>query len=53
MPFKDRDVLWFSDLAFAMGDLQKIPKLILYKSDKVDKINKKIHDQQLVNIVVA
>jgi len=47
------DVLWFSGSASAVGDLRKIPGLVSFDNDQVEKINEKIHDRRLVQAVVA
>jgi uncharacterized protein with PhoU and TrkA domain len=52
-PLMEGDVLWFAGSASSLGDLRKIPGLISYESEEVDKINEKIHDRRLVEAVVA
>mmetsp|Transcript_18082 Transcript_18082/g.51383 ORF Transcript_18082/g.51383 Transcript_18082/m.51383 type:complete len:1343 (+) Transcript_18082:187-4215(+) len=52
-PLQVGDVLWFSGSASAVGDLRKIPGLMSYESDEVEKINEKVHDRRLVEAVVA
>ena len=47
------DVLWFAGSASSVGDLRKIPGLISYESEEVEKINEKVHDRRLVEAVVA
>ena len=47
------DVLWFAGSASAVGDLRKIPGLISFDNDQVEKINEKVHDRRLVQAVVA
>ena len=53
-PMQDADVLWFScRSASAVGDLRKIPGLISYQTEEVDKMNAKVYDRRLVQAVVA
>ena len=52
-PLLDGDVLWFAGSAQSVGDLRKIPGLISYESEEVEKINEKVHDRRLVEAVVA
>lgn len=52
-PLMKGDVLWFAGSASSLGDLRKIPGLISYESEEVEKINEKIHDRRLVEAVVA
>ena len=52
-PLKEGDVLWFSGSASAVGDLRKIPGLVQYQSEEVEKINERVHDRCLVQAVVA
>jgi uncharacterized protein with PhoU and TrkA domain len=52
-PLMKGDVLWFAGSASSLGDLRKIPGLLLYESEEVEKINEKIHDRRLVEAVVA
>lgn len=52
-PLQEGDVLWFAGSASAVGDLRKIPGLMLYESDEVEKINEKVHDRRLVEAVIA
>ncbi len=52
-PLQEGDVLWFAGSASALGDLRKIPGLILYESDEVEKINEKVHDRRLVEAVIG
>lgn len=47
------DVLWFAGTANAIGDLRKIPGLVSYQSDEVDKMNTKAYERRLVQAVVA
>jgi K+/H+ antiporter YhaU regulatory subunit KhtT len=47
------DVLWFAGSASAVGDLRKVPGLISYESEEVEKINEKVHDRRLVEAVIA
>jgi len=47
------DVLWFSGAASSVGDLRKIPGLILYDSDEVLKMNEKVQNRRLVEAVVS
>jgi di/tricarboxylate transporter len=52
-PLLAGDVLWFSGTANSVGDLRKIPGLISYESDEVEKISGKVYDRRLVQAVVA
>eukprot|EP00526_Cylindrotheca_closterium_P004033 CAMPEP_0113606276 /NCGR_PEP_ID=MMETSP0017_2-20120614/2769_1 /TAXON_ID=2856 /ORGANISM="Cylindrotheca closterium" /LENGTH=1216 /DNA_ID=CAMNT_0000514811 /DNA_START=270 /DNA_END=3920 /DNA_ORIENTATION=- /assembly_acc=CAM_ASM_000147 len=52
-PLMEGDVLWFAGSASSLGDLRKIPGLISYESEEVEKMNEKIHDRRLVEAVVA
>jgi uncharacterized protein with PhoU and TrkA domain len=52
-PLMEGDVLWFAGSASAVGDLRKIPGLISYEREEVEKINEKVHDRRLVEAVVA
>jgi len=52
-PLEEGDVLWFAGSASAVGDLRKIPGLMLYESDEVEKINEKVHDRRLVEAVIG
>jgi di/tricarboxylate transporter len=52
-PLEAGDVLWFSGTASSVGDLRKIPGLVSYQSDHVDKMNTKVYDRRLVQAVVA
>jgi di/tricarboxylate transporter len=52
-PLQHGDVLWFSGSASSVGDLRKIPGLISYQNDEVEKINEKVHDRRLVQAVIA
>lgn len=52
-PLLAGDVLWFSGTATSVGDLRKIPGLISYESDEVEKISGKVYDRRLVQAVVA
>jgi di/tricarboxylate transporter len=45
--------LWFAGSALAVGDLRKVPGLISYESEEVEKINEKVHDRRLVEAVIA
>jgi Trk K+ transport system NAD-binding subunit len=47
------DVLWFSGAAGDVGDLRKIPGLILYDSGEVNKMNEKVQNRRLVEAVVS
>ena len=47
------DVLWFAGSALAVGDLRKVPGLISYESEEVEKINETVHDRRLVEAVIA
>jgi di/tricarboxylate transporter len=50
---KEGDVLWFAGSASSVGDLRKIPGLISYESEEVEKINETVHDRRLVEAVIA
>lgn len=52
-PLMEGDILWFAGSASSLGDLRKIPGLISFESEEVEKINEKIHDRRLVEAVVA
>ena len=53
-PLNDGDVLWFScATAASVGDLRKIPGLMLYQDDEVNKIESSVQDRRLVQAVVA
>mmetsp|Transcript_29018 Transcript_29018/g.42804 ORF Transcript_29018/g.42804 Transcript_29018/m.42804 type:complete len:1236 (+) Transcript_29018:347-4054(+) len=52
-PLVEGDVLWFAGSASSVGDLRKIPGLVSYESEEVEKLNEKIHDRRLVEAVVA
>ncbi|CAJ1949845.1 unnamed protein product [Cylindrotheca closterium] len=52
-PLMEGDVLWFAGSASSLGDLRKIPGLVSYESEEVEKMNEKIHDRRLVEAVVA
>jgi di/tricarboxylate transporter len=52
-PLAEGDVLWFSGPATAVGDLRKIPGLLSYENEEVEKINEKVFDRRLVQAVVA
>ena len=52
-PLNEGDVLWFAGPASAVGDLRKIPGLVSYESEEVEKINEKVFDRRLVQAVVA
>ena len=47
------DVLWFSGAASDVGDLRKIPGLIVYDSGEVSKMNEKVQNHCLVEAVVS
>ncbi|EED87518.1 predicted protein, partial [Thalassiosira pseudonana CCMP1335] len=47
------DVIWFSGTASSVGDLRKIPGLVLYESGEVDKMNEKVQNRRLVEAVVS
>lgn len=47
------DVIWFSGTASSVGDLRKIPGLVLYESDEVKKMNEKVQNRRLVEAVVS
>lgn len=47
------DILWFAGSASSVGDLRKVPGLMSYESEEVEKINEKVHDRRLVEAVVA
>lgn len=50
---QEKDILWFSGTANAIGDLRKIPGLKSYVNEEVKKINEKVHDRLLVQAVIA
>jgi uncharacterized protein with PhoU and TrkA domain len=52
-PLEVGDILWFAGSASDLGDLRKIPGLISYESEEVQKINEKVQDRRLVEAVVA
>jgi di/tricarboxylate transporter len=52
-PLQAGDVLWFSGTAKAVGDLRRIPGLVSYQSDEVEKMKEKVFDRRLVQAVVA
>ena len=52
-PLQGDDVLWFAGSASAVGDLRKIPGLLTFVDDEVQKINEKVHNRRLVQAVVA
>lgn len=52
-PLMEGDVLWFAGSASSLGDLRKIPGLVSYESEEVEKMNENIHDRRLVEAVVA
>jgi di/tricarboxylate transporter len=52
-PLEAGDVLWFSGTAASVGDLRKIPGLVSYESEEVNKLNEKIYNRRLVEAVVA
>ena len=52
-PLMEGDVLWFAGSASSLGDLRKIPGLVSYESEEVEKMNEKIQDRRLVEAVVA
>ena len=52
-PLQDGDVLWFSGTAESIGDLRKIPGLVSYESDEVNKMKEKVFNRRLVQAVVA
>jgi K+/H+ antiporter YhaU regulatory subunit KhtT len=47
------DVLWFSGAATQVGDLRKIPGLVLYESEQVTKMNEKVQNRRLAEAVVS
>jgi uncharacterized protein with PhoU and TrkA domain len=53
IPLQEGDVLWFAGSASSVGDLRKVPGLISFESEEVEKINEKVHDRRLVEAVVA
>uniref|UniRef100_A0A7S4EIS4 RCK C-terminal domain-containing protein n=1 Tax=Pseudo-nitzschia australis TaxID=44445 RepID=A0A7S4EIS4_9STRA len=53
VPLKVGDVLWFAGGAQSVGDLRKIPGLISYEKEEVEKIDEKVHDRRLVEAVIA
>lgn len=52
-PLQSGDVLWFSGPAHAVGDLRKIPGLVSYEKEEVEKIHGKVLDRRLVQAVIA
>jgi uncharacterized protein with PhoU and TrkA domain len=52
-PLMKGDVLWFAGSASAVGDLRKVPGLVSFENEEVEKINEKVHDRRLVEAVVA
>ncbi|KAL3922634.1 MAG: hypothetical protein SGILL_002104 [Bacillariaceae sp.] len=52
-PLQDGDVLWFAGGAQSVGDLRKIPGLVSFENEEVEKINEKVHDRRLVEAVIA
>ena len=50
---QEGDVLWFSGSASAVGDLRKIPGLVQYQNEEVEKINERVFDRRLVQAVIA
>ena len=52
-PLMGGDVLWFAGSASAVGDLRKVPGLISFENEEVEKINENVHDRRLVEAVVA
>jgi uncharacterized protein with PhoU and TrkA domain len=53
MPLKEGDILWFAGGAQSVGDLRKIPGLMSYENEEVEKMNEKVHDRRLVEAVIA
>jgi uncharacterized protein with PhoU and TrkA domain len=52
-PLNEFDVLWFAGGAQSVGALRKIPGLLSYENEEVEKINEKVHDRRLVEAVIA
>jgi uncharacterized protein with PhoU and TrkA domain len=52
-PLQGGDVLWFAGGAQPLGDLRKIPGLLSFEKEEVEKINEKVHDRRLVEAVIA
>ncbi|KAG7337003.1 TrkA-C domain containing protein [Nitzschia inconspicua] len=52
-PLQIDDILWFSGTASAIGDLRKIPGLVSFAGEEVEKINEKAFNRLLVQAVVA
>jgi K+/H+ antiporter YhaU regulatory subunit KhtT len=52
-PLEVGDVLWFAGGAQSVGDLRKVPGLVSFESEEVEKINEKVHDRRLVEAVIA
>jgi uncharacterized protein with PhoU and TrkA domain len=52
-PLEAGDILWFSGTAASVGDLRKVPGLISYVSEEVQKMNEKVYNRRLVQAVVA
>ena len=50
---QEGDILWFSGPAHAVGDLRKIPGLVSYENEEVEKIHGKVLDRRLVQAVIA
>jgi Trk K+ transport system NAD-binding subunit len=52
-PLEQGDVLWFCGAATDVGELRKIPGMILYDSGEVSKMNEKAQNRRLVEAVVS
>jgi uncharacterized protein with PhoU and TrkA domain len=52
-PLQDGDVLWFAGGAQSVGDLRKIPGLVSFENEEVQKMKEKVHDRRLVEAVIA
>lgn len=50
---EEGDVLWFAGDASSVGDLRKIPGLVSFENEEVEKINEAVHDRRLVEAVIA
>jgi Trk K+ transport system NAD-binding subunit len=50
---QEGDVLWFAGSANTVGDLRKIPGLVLNESDEVAKMEEHVQNRRLVEAVVA
>jgi len=52
-PLKAGDILWYSCTPSSVGELRKIPGLISYETEEVEKVSGKVFDRRLVQAVVA